>query len=285
MTYIRERHSANVAKQFRAARRQAKTPGPGVVIGNEAPRVFGYVVIETQRPGEPWKVHDQGGNIVVTLAEGLMAQMAIGAVNPYINYLELGDPAPATPPATTDIAMEQTTGERKAVSRTAVGNVAIFEALWLNAEGNGFTFTEGGLFVGVLGAGTLFAHKTFAGIAKNAGFALRITWYITFLVNSQAGEYSGVCLIGPAAYAPKTTYVAAGGENSIAATFDFTPGAYRVLVFMNGALKVPITEYLEADAGLLVPPIGGPAANKGINLVGYTAIPGDTFFLYFLTLA
>ena len=223
-----------------------------------------------------------------------MAQMAIGAANSALSYIELGDPtAPATPPALSDVTLQQTTGVRKAATVTAVANVVTAEVTWTSAEANGFTFTEAGLFNGTLGSGSMFARKAFSGITKSAAFEMRFTWLITFLVNTQGGDCSGISLLGPSTVTAFTVYNSGastsgvGLEASVAATFDFTVGANHVDVFLNGVRLVPGVHYTEAAAPLTAP-IGGIAGNKGVNFNGFvlTVSPFvDQVFLIQRTLA
>lgn len=219
--------------------------------------------------------HDD--NLVVTQAERIMAQMAIGAANSALSYIELGDPlAPATVPSLSDLNLQQSTGQRKTATLTALGNVVTAEVTFTSAEGNGFTYTEAGLFNGLLGSGLMFARKTFAGITKTSSFELRFTWLITFLVNTQGGDCAGISLIGPSTVTAFTVYnsgdaVGGGGEASVSATFDFVVGSNNLDVFLNGQRLVPGVHFLEANAPLNAP-IGGPAGNKGINLIGFTLV-------------
>jgi len=252
-----------------------------------APVATGRLVIETRPAGGEWQIHTDEQNLVVRQAEIIMAQMAIGAANSALSYIELGDPAfPATPPSLTDLGLQQSTGQRKLGTVTASGNVVTVEVTFTIAEANGFTYTEAGLFNGLLGAGLMFARKVFAGIVKTAAFEMRFTWYITFLVNTSGGECAGVSLIGPASVASFTVFDSPlGGEASVAATFDFVVGGNHVDAFLNGARLVPGVEYNEAAAGALNVPIGGPALNKGINLIGFTLNPTDECFLIQRTLA
>jgi hypothetical protein len=259
----------------------------GRVVGmtDYGPIVKGRVVIETQacdatgKPIGDWKVHEEDPNLVVTQAETIMAQMSIGASNSALSYIELGDPPfPANPPQLSDISLQATTGQRMAVSLTAVGNVVTAQATWLTTQGNGFTYTEAGLFNGLLGSGLMFARKAFSAITKNASFQLRFTWYITFLVNTQGGDCSGIALIGPATVVAFTVYNAVGNENSIAATFDFPVGGNLVDFFLNGVRQVPGVQYTEGGAPLNAP-TGGPPLNKGVNLIGFSLNPGDQVFL------
>jgi hypothetical protein len=292
----------------REARAQARARLTRAVVGQTAahlrepsPIAKGYLTIQTRpvdsdgKPTGEWE-NAGGANLVVTQAESIMAQMAIGAANSELSYIELGDPtAPATPPSLSDLGLEQSTGERKAVTLTAVGNVVTAEATWTASEGNGFVYTEAGLFNGILGSGLMFARKTFAGITKTASFEMRFTWMIVFLVNTQGGDCAGVSLVGPSTVAAFTVYnsgddVPAGGEASVAATFDFAVGANHLDVFLNGQRLVPGVHYTEAGPTLTAP-IGGPAANKGVNFNGFTLDligPGggpDQVFLILRTLA
>jgi hypothetical protein len=241
---------------------------------------------ETGKPTEEWQTHSDDTNLVLMQAERLMAQAIIAAADSALNYIELGDPtAPATPPALADLGLQQSTGQRKAFSSLVANvNVVTATSIWSTAEGNGFTYTEAGLFTGVLGAGLIFARKTFAGITKSNSFEMRMTWYITFLVQTSGSDCAGVSLIGPGTVANDTIYVAAGGEASVSATFDFVVGANNVDVFLNGQRLVRGRQYLEAVSPLNAP-IGGPPTNKGINLIGFTLDAGWVVYLVQRTLA
>lgn len=257
---------------------------------DRAPNARGHLTVETRPAGEvddpdAWeKVVDQK-NLVVTQAEVLMAQMAIGAANSAFNYIELGDPAfPAQSPALTDTILQQTTAQRKVGTVTASNNVATTEVIFLTGDANGFTYTEAGLFTGVLGAGTMFARKAFAAITKTNAFQMRFTWRITFLVNTDGGDCSGVGLIAPTTVASFNVATAVGGEASIAALFDFVVGANHVDVFLDRQRLYPGLHYNEAGAGSLIGPVLGPAGNKGINLAGFTLNPANEVLLIQRTL-
>jgi hypothetical protein len=284
---------AVVAERTKArAATLARALGGGVPTKMDAgPMAAGRLVVETRPVGSDgslgeWQVHTDDRNLVVRQAESIMAQMAIGAANSALSYIELGDPTyPATPPALADLGLQQSTGQRKLGTVTASGNVVTVEVIFTTAEANGFTYTESGLFNGLLGAGLMFARKVFAGITKTAAFEMRFTWYITFLVNTAGGECAGISLIGPASVAAFTIYTAVGGEASVAATFDFTVGANNVDVFLNGTRQLPGNDYTEAGSGALNAPIGGPVLNKGVNLIAFVLNPGDEVFLIQRTLA
>lgn len=296
--FIESRLAAHAAsRRLRAAPPPGRMPaglygGRAMAINEPAPYAIGVLRVETQdvdargEPVGPWETRVDHANLVVRQAESIMAQMAIGAANSALSYIELGDPVfPATPPQLSDLSLQSSTGQRKAVTLTAVGNVVQAQATWLAAEGNGFVYTEAGLFNGLLGSGLMFARKVFNGITKTAAFQMKFTWFITFLVNTQGGDCSGVSLIGPSTVAAFTIYVSAlGGENSVAATFDFTVGANHVDAYLNGARLIPTKDYNEAASGALNAPIGGPPLNKGINLV-FPLNPGDEVFLIQRTLA
>ena len=285
-----------IAKQFMARQRALRSgkiavPQGGIIGVDRAPIARGRLKIEL-RPAEQkndpraWVPVVDDPNLVVTRAEQIMAQMAIGAANSAISYIELGDPAfPAQAPALTDTTLQQTTGQRKSTTNTASGNVSTHEVLFDTTEANGFTFTEAGLFNGILGAGLMFARKTFTGITKTNSFQMRFTWNITYLVNTQGGDCAGVSLIGPSTVAAKTLATAAGGEASVAATFDFVVGADHVDVFVDRQRLYSGVHYVEVGAGGLTAPVLGPAGNKGINFVGYTLSPGDEVMLIQRTLA
>lgn len=227
-----------------------------------------------------WETVVFDNNLVVTLAETAMAQMAVGAANSALNYIELGDPSPtATPPQLGDTTLEQSTGQRKAVSLTQNGNLVTAEVTFGTSEANGPTYTEAGLFTGPFAGGIMFARKTFSGILKTAAFELRITWLVTFLVNTQGGDCAGIALTGPSAVAGDTEYIAAGGETSVAATFDFVPNSNLVDVYLNGQRLIPGKHYTESGAPLTVPQGGGVLGlSKGVNLL-FVALPNDEFYL------
>lgn len=295
-----------------AARLTHKQSGVTAGLVERGPVATGHVTVQMRPVDKPggasvcdcdergvgcshWETVHEDSNLVVTQAEQIMAQMAIGAANSALSYIELGDPlAPANTPTLADIALQQTTGQRKAVSLVAAGNIVTAEATWASGEGNGFTYTEAGLFNGILGSGLMFARKVFAGITKTSAFEMRFTWLITFLVNTQGGECAGISLIGPSSVSSFTVYNAgtdtggAGGEASVAATFDFAVGANNIDVFLNGVRQVPGVDYIEVAAGALAAPIGGPPLNKGINFTGFTlkvAPVVDQVFLIQRTLA
>jgi len=282
--------AAKFAKQARAAQNYPAgqlPPGSSIhsTSGADAgPNAVGVLTVETRPAGGSWEVHSQGANMVVTQAEVITASALAAVPNSTISYIELGDPAfPATAPDLADIALEQTTGERKSATVTSSGRIVTAEVTWLVGDANGYVFTEAGLFSGILGSGLLFARKTFNTITKTAAFEMRFTWVITLLVAPQGGgDCAGVALVGPAAIANETIYTAAGAEASVAATFDFTVGAARLDVFLNGVRLIRGVHYIEAAAPLAAP-IGGPPGNKGINLISFTLdgpAPGPADVVY-----
>lgn len=256
-------------------------------VGDRMPYAKGEVRIQIRKPGDDeWETVEHDPNLVVTQAERLMANAMAGVANSAFNYIELGDPAfPANAPALGDLTLQQTTNVRKAVSVTVNGNIVTSEVTFLTSEANGFTYTEAGLFTGPFAAGSMFARKTFNPIVKTASFEMRFQWLITFLVNpASSGDCAGVSLIGQGSTTNETIYVAAGSEASVAATFDFTVGAGNIDFFINGQRMVRTRQYIEA-APALAAPIGGPAGNKGLNLVGFTLNPGDVAYLVHRTLS
>lgn len=294
MAYVRKqlfRQQLRVAEGVHLS----KHPQAGLTIGrtnitawgDRSPMVEGAVTIQA-RPVDPetgklgkWETVHFDPNLVVTQAQLAMAAMAIGTANSALNYIELGDPSPtAVPPDLGDVTLEQTTGQRKAVSLTQSGNIVTAEATWLTTEGNGFTYTEAGLFTGPFAAGLMFARKTFAGIFKTSSFEMRFTWLVTFLVNAQGGDCAGIALTGPSTVTGTTIYVSpAGGEQSVAATFDFVPGANLIDVFLNGQRLEPGTHYVESSAPLALPQGGGaPGVSKGVDLL-FLLIPTDRVLL------
>jgi hypothetical protein len=283
--------AAKIAKQARGSVHHSTL---GLDVG---PSAVGVLTVE-MRPADKvgddsaWEVVEQGGNLVVSQAEVIMAAALSAVPLNTINYMELGDAGPpASPPVLSDTALEQTTGVRKVATVTQTGNILTAEVTWLVGEANGFVFTEAGLYVGNLGSGQLFARKAFNAITKTAAFEMRLTWLITFLVAPQGGgDCAGVALIGPSTTTAETVYVASGGEASVAATFDFTVNANRIDVFLNGVRLIRGVHYTESGPPLAAP-IGGPALNKGINLVGFTLsgavgpTPADVVYIVHRTLA
>lgn len=257
------------------------------LFGDRMPGPRGHLRVETQEvspdgtPLGPWVVHEDHKNLVVTQAEGLMADAMAGVANAALNYIELGDPAfPANPPQLSDLFLQQTTAVRKAVSITVNNNILTAETTFLTSEGNGFTYTEAGIFTGPFASGTMFARKTFNPIVKTSSFQMKFTWIITFVVNpSGSGDCAGISLVGPQTVVNETIYTSgAGGEASVAATFDFAVGAGHLDFFLNGVRKVRGLEYVEAGPPLSAP-IGGPPGNKGVNLVAFFLAPGDVAYL------
>lgn len=291
LAYVRKRI---FSQQLRAAEGAylSKHPQAGygrqdiTMWGDRSPFVEGAVTIQARPVRDDgsmgkWETIHFDNNLVVTQAQIAMASMAIGAASSALNYIELGDPSPtATPPDLTNVVLEQTTSERKAVSLVQNGNIITAEATFGVGDANGFTFTEAGLFTGPFAAGLMFARKTFTGIFKTAAFEMRFTWLITFLVNAQGGECAGIALTGPATVAGQTLFISpAGGEASVAASFDFAPGANLVDVFLNGQRLEQGNNYVEAGPPLALPQGGGaPGVSKGVNLL-FTLIPTDRVLL------
>lgn len=285
--------AAKIAKQARGAN-MIHHSALGLDVG---PRAVGVLTIE-MRPANKagddsaWEVVEQGGNLVVSQAEVIMASALAAVPLNTINYMELGDAGPpATPPILSDISLEQTTGVRKLATVTQSGNILTAEVTWGVGEANGFVFTEAALYVGNLGAGQMFARKVFNAITKTAAFEMRLTWLITFLVAPQGGgDCAGVALIGPSTTTSETVYTATGGEASVAATFDFTVNANRIDAFLNGVRLTRGVHYIESGAPLAAP-VGGPPLNKGINLIGFNLsgpvgpTPADQVYIVHRTLA
>lgn len=235
----------------------------------------GHVLIETRNVNpdgsrSDWKKVHEAHNLVVTQAENLLAHMAAGTANAAINYIELGDPLVPSEPELTDTNLQQTTGERKAVTPVVSGSQVQFTATWLAADGNGFTFTEAGLFTGPFALGTMFARKSGFSIPKTLAFELRFTWTLRFDVSAGGGGgCSGIAVLGPSTVTDDYLYVAAGGETSVTIPFDFTVGAKHLDVFLNGVRLVYTTQYVEATVG----------PSKVINFVAFALIAGDQIYV------
>jgi hypothetical protein len=217
-------------------------------------------------------------NLVVTLAESIMAKMAAGIANSPIAYIELG--TGTTPPALTDITLQTPIGvpEKQATTDTASGNVAHFQATWGVGDGNGNTFREAGLFTGPFpGTGEMFARKVFSALTKNAGFSFIMDWYISFTVQAGSGGCTGIAVIGNTITAENYYFVAVGGELNLVVPIDFVVGATRLEVFQNGVRLVPnvVPGYHEAVIG----------PSKGIVFDGFALIAADKIYVRHLRIA
>ncbi len=235
----------------------------------------GRVLIETRQvnpdgsKGDWNKVHEDH-NLVVTQAENLLAKMAAGVANAAINYIELGDPLVPNPPALTDTNLQQTTNERKAVTAAVSGSQVEFTATWGVGDGNGFTFTEAGLFTGPFALGTMFARKSGFSIPKTLAFELRFTWTLRFDVSAGGGGgCSGIAVCGPSTVTDDFLYVAAGGELSVVVPFDFTVGAKHLDVFLNGQRLAYTAQYTETNFG----------PNKGVTFVAFALVATDQLYV------
>jgi hypothetical protein len=247
-----------------------------VGLGEGLPVAKGKVTItcRNEETGEVVTVLEEEDNLVVSQAGGLMAAMAAGALNSEIGYVELGDPAPATPPALGDVTLEQTTGQRKAVGYSLASNVVTFTATWAAGDGNGNTYTEAGLFTNPLAAGTMFARKTGFSIAKTAAFSMTFTWALTFSVLDACEESCyGVSLVGSSYVVEDYIYDATGGESQVVVPIDFTVGSKRLEVFLNGQRLYYQRHYIEQVIGL----------NKGVVFQGGMTLEGapDPDDMYF----
>jgi len=258
----------------------ARKPGRGQAntsLGDLAPIVSGKVSIRLREEatGREVVVLEEDSNLVVTQAGALMALMAAGALNSEIGYVELGDPAPAVPPSLSDTGLQQTTGQRKAVTYVTSGNVVTFQAAWAAGEGNGNVYTEAGLFTNPLGAGSMFARKTGFSIAKTNAFSMTFTWALTFSVVDACQEAcNGVSLMGSSYTVEDYIYDAVGAETQVVVPIDFVVGAKRLQVYLNGQRLYYQRHYIESAIG----------PNKGITLQGFTLSagppPDDMYFVH-----
>jgi len=258
-----------------------KKPTLGHHSMDEGPKVEGFLVVKkvyvkpgTEEPTGEEEVVVQGDvlpgkNLVVTQAQNLMAAMAAGLPNSPFNYIELGDPAPPNAPTLSDTTLQQTTGQRKASTITVSQNIVNCVSTWLAAEGNGFIYTEAGLYTGPFGAGVMFARKAGFSIAKNNSFQLQFSWFVVFRVqDTSAPGITGITLVGSTGTIEDYIFVAAGGEASVVVPIDFVVGAKRLEFFLQGQRMVPTRQYTEAVIGL----------NKGVNLIAFTLVAGDVCY-------
>lgn len=230
--------------------------------------IKGRVEIQAVYPnGERKTLVDAEPNLVVRQAEEIMPYMTVGLRQ--MHYIELGDPTTPNPPAAGDTTLQQTTGQRKAVSSSINGNQATYEASWSTGEGNGFDFTEAGLFTNPLGTGLLFARKVFDSISKTSDFSLVIKWGIVFTVTQTESGCAGVSLLGSSTVTSDYVYTSSsGGETNIIVPIDFNVGAKQLDVFLNGQRLVYNEQYYENT-------IGGA---KGITLIGFSLNTGDKVY-------
>jgi len=226
----------------------------------------GSVKIEAVYDDGSIEILHEDKNLVVEQAELIMPLMSIGSAA--FGYIELGDPSPALEPAPGDINLQQTTGERKSIMPTTSGNTSTYEAIWLISEGNGYAFTEAGLYTNPLGSGTMFARKAFGAINKTASFSLKFTWAIVWSISAGSSGVSGVALIGGSTVTSRYIYTATGGETEVVIPYDFTVGANNNDIFLNSGRLYDVVSYYEANL------TGG----KGITLVGFSLNVGDTVY-------
>ncbi len=243
-----------------------------VVTPELAPQIRGSVCIEMRKKGsEDWDTIHEEHNLIVTQAENLLASMAAGTANAEIGYIELGDPVSPTAPALGDTTLQQTTNERKAVSAAVSGSQVAFTALWGVGDGNGFTFTEAGLFTNPLAVGTMFARKSGFSVVKTLSFELRFTWTLRFEVSSGGGGgggCSGIAIVGPSTIVEDFLFTAVGGETQVIVPFDFVVGAKHLDVFLNGQRMVYTLHYTESVIG----------PNKGL-LLGAALVVSDEIYV------
>jgi hypothetical protein len=247
-------------------------------MGDVAPVAKGKVTVtlREEATGKEIVVLEEEDNLVVSQAGALMAAMAAGAANAEIGYVELGDPAPATPPSLTDTILEQTTGQRKAVTYSLASNVVTFQATWAAGDGNGLTYTEAGLFTNPFGAGTMFARKTGFSIAKTVAFSMTFTWALTFsVVDACAESCHGISLVGSSYTVEDFIYDAAGGETQVVVPIDFVVGAKRLQVYLNGQRIYYQRHYIESTIGINK----GIIFQGGLTLIG-GANPDDMYFVH-----
>lgn len=242
-------------------------------LGDAGPLVRGAlkVTLTEVETGRETVVVDEK-NLVVAQAGALMADMAAGTLNSDIGYIELGDPVAVLPPSLTDTNLQQTTGQRQATAAVVTGNSVTFTATWLAAQGNGFTYTEAGLFTNPMPGGTMFARKTGFTIVKTNAFQMTFTWVLTFSVLDACQEACyGVSLVGSSYVVEDYIYDAAGGETQVVVPIDFVVAAKRLEVFLNGLRLYYTRDYIELNIG----------ANKGVQFNGFTLIGPAADALYF----
>jgi len=257
---------------------RGKTPANTAVSLGEhcAFRPKGFVTIEAIYPdGKKEILLDEEENLVVQQAETIMPYMALAQRQ--LDYIELGDPSPATPASFSDTNLQQSTGERKSITANVQTNMVTCEATWATSEGNGYNFTESGLFTDPFGTGLMFARKVFSSITKTNAFSLKFTWALVFQLSSQAGGLAGISLIGPATVSSDFAYISpAGGETDVIIPIDFTVAAKQLDVFFNSARLAYNIHYYETTIG--------PTA-KGIAFIGFSLIPGDLVYIVHRKLA
>lgn len=228
----------------------------------------GEVTITAEYKDGKKKTLFKESNLVVRLSGEIMADFSLGSRT--MSYIELGNAATPTAPTLDDVSLEASTGVRKAVTGVKTGSTVVYETQFLNSEGNGFTFTEAGLFSSPFSTGLLFARKIFDPIPKDNTFALTFKWAITYgvLDENNCGGCQGIQLIGNSTITFDQVYTAVGGESQIVITFDFTVGAKQVDVILENLRLIPGLNYFETNIG----------PNKGIQLIGWTPDADDVFY-------
>lgn len=259
-----------VTRQLSEARKAAN-----VGIQEVCPHVKGHVKIELLYPNGKCETVLNEKNLVVRIAEEVMAMMSLGLRQ--FSYIELGDAVSPSTPTLDDITLQQSTGLRKSVSGTASGNSVILIAEWSTAEANGVNISEAGVFSTPFGSGLMFARKVFSPpIVKTASFGIRITWGYVFNVDENASGCSGVALIGGSTVTQEHIFESSsGGELQVTVPIDFVVGSKQLDVFMNGVRLTYGRQYFESMIG----------AAKGVVFIGFAALPGDIFYFVRRTLA
>jgi hypothetical protein len=218
--------------------------------------------------GKKEKIVDEK-NLVVKQSEIVMAQMSAGLRQ--FSYIELGDPDPAQAPDLADTTLQQSTGQSKAVTGTINSNSVILEATWGVDDGNGYDYTEAGVFTSPFLTGLLFARKTFGKITKTNAFSLQFTWTIVFQINNsgQSG-CSGVSIVGRDTICYDYFYEATGGETELVIPIDFTPGTKNLDVFLNGQRLAYNKNYYESVL---------TGTSKGIKFMGFSLNPDNEIYV------
>lgn len=145
----------------------------------------GNVTIDVHPHGDRRSVIDRrrSKNLVPAQGRNMLAYLlANQAWAP--TSIGLGSDATGTVDETTDLGTERY--RARIDTRDVDGSTLTFQTYIDTTEGNGYTYTEAGLFANelesgglpVISTGTLFARTTFTGIAKTASVSFTLTWQL-----------------------------------------------------------------------------------------------------------
>ena len=120
-------------------------------------------------------------NLVVAVGRDLVIEMLGGTVHAEPTHLALGTSSVTQTDSDTSLGAEQ---GRYIITRRRSFTSRIQYQLFLDTtQGNGYTYTEAGLFNVRAGVSKLFARTTFEGVVKDSSTNLTVSWDITLTSN------------------------------------------------------------------------------------------------------